>query len=170
MPISASTVLGEGVVIHHKELVNLYGCSVGDETTIGAFVEIQKSASIGRRCKISSHSFICEGVTIEDGVFIGHGVTFTNDRFPRAVTGSGSLKRESDWILQPTTVREGATIGSGATLLPGIVVGRWAMIGAGTVVIDDVPDFALVVGVPGRVIGAVAQDGQPERAQGAQPR
>jgi acetyltransferase-like isoleucine patch superfamily enzyme len=150
MAISKDVVLGQGVVIHHPDLVNLYGCSIGDETKIGAFVEIQKNASIGARCKISSHSFVCEGVTIEDEVFVGHGVIFTNDLFPRATSGSGELQTEADWQVIATLVRSRASIGSGATILCGITIGEGAMVGAGSVVTKDVPAGVTVVGVPAR--------------------
>ena len=130
--------------------VNLYGCEIGDETRIGTFVEIQKGAVIGPRCKISSHSFICEGVTLEEGVFIGHGVTFINDRFPRAVTEEGELKTEADWQCDKTLVKRGAAVGSGSTILGGITVGEKATIGAGSVVTKDVPAYAVVVGNPAR--------------------
>ena len=151
MPISPDVVLGRGVAIPHRDLVNLYGCRIGDETKIGAFVEIQKGAVIGMRCKISSHSFVCEGVTIEDDVFIGHGVMFTNDPFPRATAG-GRLKTEADWVVVPTRVCRGASIGSGAAILCGITIGAGAMIGAGAVVTKDVPPDAVVAGVPARSV------------------
>jgi len=144
--------LGEGVVVHHPELVNLYDCSIGTGTRIGAFVEIQKGAVVGERCKISSHSFICEGVTIEDGVFIGHGVMFTNDRLPRALNEAGQLQTGDDWQLERTRVRRGASIGSNATILPGITIGERAVVGAGAVVTRDVPDDAVVAGVPARIV------------------
>ena len=150
MPIAASVKLGDDVVIHHPDLVNLYGCAVGDGTRIGAFVEIQKNAAVGSRCKISSHTFICEGVTIEDEVFIGHGVMFINDRQPRA-TVNGRPQSEADWTVVPTRVRRGASIGSGAVILCGVTIGARAMVGAGAVVTHDVPDEAVVVGVPARV-------------------
>jgi acetyltransferase-like isoleucine patch superfamily enzyme len=153
MPVNSDVRLGEGVRIFQPDLVNLYGCSIGDETKIGAFVEIQKNAFIGARCKISSHSFICEGVTIEDEVFIGHGVMFTNDLLPRATTEEGKLAGEEDWQLIETTVKRRATIGSNATILAGITIGMGALVGAGAVVTRDVPDFAIVAGVPARVIG-----------------
>ncbi len=132
--------------------VNLYGCEIGDETKVGTFVEIQKGARIGRRCKISSHTFICEGVTIEDEVFFGHNVTFINDLFPRATTGAGGLQTEADWECRPTLVKRGASIGSSATLLCGITVGEHALIGAGSVVTRDVPPYAVVAGNPARVL------------------
>jgi len=150
MPIAASVTLGDDVVIHHPDLVNLYGCAVGAGTRIGAFVEIQKNAAVGSRCKISSHTFICEGVTIEDEVFIGHGVMFINDRQPRA-TVNGRPQTEADWTVVPTRVRRGASIGSGAVILCGVTIGARAMVGAGAVVTRDVPDEAVVAGVPARV-------------------
>ena len=149
MPVAASVKLGSGVIIHHPDLVNLYGCTVGDETKIGAFVEIQKNAVVGNRCKISSHTFICEGVTVEDEVFVGHGVMFINDRHPRA-TSSGRMQSESDWTVVPTRVRRGASIGSGAVIMCGVTIGAGAMVGAGAVVTTDVPDQAVVTGVPAR--------------------
>ena len=151
MPIADSVVLGPGVRIVHPDLVNLYGCTVGADTKIGTFVEIQKGASVGARCKISSHTFICEGVTIEDEVFVGHGVMFINDRHPRATT-DGALQTEADWQVIPTFVKRGASIGSGAAILCGVTVGERAMIGAGAVVTRDVPADAVVAGVPARVI------------------
>ena len=132
--IAPSVTLGEGVVIHHPDLVNLYGCTIGAGSRIGTFVEIQKNAAIGRDCKISSHTFICEGVTIEDGVFVGHGVMFTNDMHPRAVNPDGSLQTDSDWELLPTRVGRRASIGSNATILPGLTIGEGAQVGAGAVV------------------------------------
>jgi acetyltransferase-like isoleucine patch superfamily enzyme len=150
MPIGKDVQLGRDVKIFHPELVNLYGCSVGDETKIGTFVEIQGGANIGSRCKISSHSFICEGVTIEDEVFVGHGVMFTNDRFPRATTADGELQGPADWKVEPTRVCRRASIGSNATILCGITIGEGAIIGAGSVVTRDVPPNAVVAGVPAR--------------------
>jgi len=144
--------LGQDVVIHQPDLVNLYGCTIGDNSRIGAFVEIQKNASIGRNCKISSHSFICEGVEIEDGVFIGHGVMFTNDLYPRATTGNGTLQGSEDWSVLATRVCRNASIGSNATILPGIVIGEGALVGAGSVVTRDVPAGMIVAGVPAREI------------------
>lgn len=143
--------LGKDVRIAQPELVNLYGCRIGDETKIGAFVEIQRNASVGARCKISSHSFICEGVTIEDEVFVGHGVMFINDRLPRA-TVAGQLQTEKDWKVVPTRVRRGASIGSGAAILCGITIGERALIGAGAVVTKDVPADTTVAGVPARLL------------------
>jgi acetyltransferase-like isoleucine patch superfamily enzyme len=151
MPIAATVVLGEHVAIHHPDLVNLYGCRIGDGTKIGAFVEIQKNATVGARCKISSHSFVCEGVVIEDEVFIGHGVMFINDPHPRATSG-GQLQTEADWKVIPTYVRRGASIGSGATILCGITIGEGAMIGAGAVVTQDVAPGDTVAGVPARTL------------------
>jgi UDP-2-acetamido-3-amino-2,3-dideoxy-glucuronate N-acetyltransferase len=151
MPVAKDVRLGAGVVIHHPELVNLYGCTVGDGTSIGAFVEIQKGAAIGKTCKISSHSFICEGVTIEDEVFIGHGVLFTNDRHPRAAK-DGRRLTERDWTAVPTRVCRGASIGSGAVILCGVIVGAGASVGAGAVVTRDVAPGAIVAGVPARAL------------------
>ena len=153
--ISADVVLGDHVVIHHPQLVNLYGCRIGDGTRIGAFVEIQSGAVVGRFCKISSHSFICDGVTLEDGVFVGHGVMFTNDRLPRALTDDGRLQTDADWTLVRTHVAAGASIGSNATIVPGVTIGARALVGAGAVVTRDVPPFAIVAGVPARVVGDV---------------
>ena len=150
MPIAASVRLGRDVVIHHPDLVNLYGCEIGDGTKVGSFVEIQKNASIGRLCKISSHTFICEGVSIEDEVFVGHGVMFINDRHPRA-TAAGGLQTEADWEVIPTRIRKGASIGSGAVIMCGVTIGARALVGAGAVVTHDVPDDAVVAGVPARV-------------------
>jgi UDP-2-acetamido-3-amino-2,3-dideoxy-glucuronate N-acetyltransferase len=157
MPIAADVVLGTGVRIFQPELVNLYGCSIGDETRIGAFVEIQKNASVGAHCKISSHTFICEGVEIEDECFIGHGVMFTNDVYPRAVNSDGTLQTDADWQVVKTKVKQRASIGSNATIIAGVTIGESALIGAGAVVTKDVPDFAIVAGVPARVIGDVRE-------------
>ena len=150
MPVAKSVTLGSGVVIHHPDLVNLFGCTIGDNTRIGPFVEIQKNVVVGSRCKISSHTFICEGVTVEDDVFVGHGVMFINDRYPRATIG-GRLQTEEDWCVVPTHVRRGASIGSGAVILCGVTIGAGALVGAGAVVTRDVPDGAMVAGVPARV-------------------
>jgi acetyltransferase-like isoleucine patch superfamily enzyme len=147
--------LAEGVAIYHPDLVNLYGCKIGGNTKIGTFVEIQKGASIGARCKISSHTFICEGVDIEDGVFIGHGVMFTNDIYPKAVDAEGKLQTEADWKLICTRVKARVSIGSNATILCGITIGEGALVGAGAVVTKDVPDYAIVAGVPARIVGDV---------------
>ena len=155
MPIAESVKLGKDVKVFQPDLVNLYGCAIGDETKIGAFVEIQKKATIGARCKISSHTFVCEGVTIEDEVFVGHGVMFINDRFPRAANADGSLQTEADWSVENTTIRRTASIGSNATIVAGVTVGVGALVGAGAVVTKDVADYAIVAGVPARVIGDV---------------
>lgn len=149
--VASDVLLGRDVKLY--DFVNLYGCRVGDETRIGTFVEIQKGASIGARCKISSHTFICEGVTIEDEVFVGHGVMFINDRRPRATRPDGNPQTEEDWKLEPTTVRRGASIGSNATILCGVEIGERATVGAGSVVTRDVPAGAVVAGNPARVIG-----------------
>ena len=155
MPIATDVILGPDVRIFQPSLVNLYGCSIGAETKIGAFVEIQKHATIGERCKISSHTFICEGVSIEDEVFIGHGVMFTNDVYPRAVNEDGTPQTEVDWKVVKTLVKKRASLGSNATIIAGVTIGENAMVGAGAVVTNDVPDFAIVAGVPARVIGDV---------------
>jgi len=153
VPIADTVTLGKNVKIFHPALVNLYGCTVGEDTKIGAFVEMQKNCVVGARCKISSHTFICEGVVIEDHVFVGHGVMFTNDRFPRATNPDGSLQTEEDWKVDPTRVKRGASIGSNATILSGVTIGEGALVGAGAVVTKDVPDHAIVSGVPARVVG-----------------
>jgi dTDP-4-amino-4,6-dideoxygalactose transaminase/acetyltransferase-like isoleucine patch superfamily enzyme len=153
--ISSDVKLGESVRL--SEFINLYGCEIGQETKIGAFVEIQKNARIGCRCKISSHSFICEGVEIEDNVFVGHGVTFTNDSYPRATTSSGALQTEADWKVEKTTVKKGASIGSGATILPNVCIGENAIVGAGSVVTKDVPRNAVVAGNPARILRFVEE-------------
>lgn len=153
--IAGDVQIGAGVLIHQPDQVNLYGCQIADGTRIGPFVEIQKDVRVGRNCKISSHSFLCSGVTIEDHVFVGHGVMFTNDMYPRAINADGALQSADDWVCLPTTVREGASIGSNATILGGVCVGRHALIGAGAVVTRDVPDYAIVAGVPAKVMGDV---------------
>lgn len=153
MPIAPTVKLGARVQIFQPDLVNLYGCTIGDDTKVGAFVEIQKNATIGARCKVSSHTFICEGVTIEDEVFVGHGVMFINDRYPRA-TASGQLQTEADWQVVQTRIKHGASIGSGAVIMCGVTVGKGALIGAGAVVTRDVPDNAIVAGVPARLVAA----------------
>jgi len=161
MPIADSVILEEGVVIFHRDLVNLYGCHVGAGTKIGAFVEIQKGATIGRRCKVSSHTFVCEGVTIEDDVFVGHGVMFINDPYPRA-TVDGKLQTEADWTVVPTRVCRGASIGSGAAILCGVTIGERALVGAGAVVTRDVPADATVAGVPARQLARSRREGTVE--------
>lgn len=150
MPIANTVTLGTDVTIFHPTLVNLYGCSIGAGTKIGTFVEIQKNARIGERCKISSHTFVCEGVVIEDEVFVGHGVMFTNDKQPRATNADGSMQTEADWQVRTTLVKRGASIGSNATILCGVTIGESAMVGAGAVVTHDVADRAVVAGVPAR--------------------
>ena len=150
LQIAPDVKLGRGVRIYG--FTNLYGCEIGDDVKIGTFVEIQKGAKIGNRCKISSHSFICEGVTLEDEVFIGHNVTFINDLFPRATDGGGRLQTEADWKCIPSLVKKGASIGSSATLLCGITVGEYAIVGAGSVVTRDVPPYSVVVGNPAKVL------------------
>jgi acetyltransferase-like isoleucine patch superfamily enzyme len=153
--ITPDVKLGKGVSL--SKFINLYGCEVGDNTKIGAFVEIQKHARIGANCKISSHTFVCEGVTIEDNVFVGHGVTFINDSYPRATTSNGALQTEKDWKVERTLVRKGASIGSGATVLANVTIGENALIGAGSVVTRDVPANAIVAGNPARVRRAVTE-------------
>jgi acetyltransferase-like isoleucine patch superfamily enzyme len=155
--IADDVTLGERVRL--SSFINLYGCDIGDDTTIGAFVEIQRGAKIGARCKVSSHSFVCEGVTIEDECFIGHGVMFTNDRIPRATSAGGNLQTANDWSLLTTTVRFGASIGSGAVIMGGIEIGPRALVGAGAVVTRDVPPGMLAVGVPARIVGPVSDVG-----------
>ena len=154
--IAPSVKLGKDVKL--SQFINLYGCEVGDETKIGAFVEIQKNARVGRRCKISSHSFICEGVDIEDGVFIGHSVTFINDSYPRAVNPDGELQTEQDWAVERTVVRKGASIGSGSTILSKVVIGENAIVGAGSVVTKDVPANAIVAGNPAKVLRYITKE------------
>lgn len=165
MPIASDVTLGRDVRIFQPELVNLYGCTIDAETKIGAFVEIQKNASVGARCKISSHTFICEGVTIEDEVFIGHGVMFTNDRYPRAVNDDSTLQTEADWTVVPTRVRRRAAIGSNVTIIGGVTIGEFALVGAGAVVTRDVADYSIVAGVPARVVGDV-RDRRRQISQG----
>jgi acetyltransferase-like isoleucine patch superfamily enzyme len=148
--ISADVKLGKDVKL--SKFINLYGCTIGDNTKIGAFVEVQKNAFIGKNCKISSHTFICEGVTIEDDVFIGHGVTFINDSYPRATAANGTLQTEADWTVEPTLVKKGASIGSGSTILAKVIIGENAIIGAGSVVTKDVPPTAIVAGNPAKIL------------------
>jgi len=153
--------LGEGVRL--SKFINLYGCEVGDNTKIGAFVEIQKNAKVGKNCKVSSHTFICEGVTIEDNVFIGHGVTFINDSYPRATTADGQLQTEKDWHVERTLVKKGASIGSGTTILSNVTVGEGAIVGAGSVVTRDVPPNAIVVGSPAKVLRMITPEAEIAR-------
>lgn len=152
--IASNVKLGQGVKL--SKFINMYGCEIGDETKIGAFVEIQKNATVGRRCKISSHTFVCEGVTIEDNVFVGHGVTFVNDSYPRATRPEGELQTEADWRVEKTLVKRGASIGSGATILANLTIGENAIVGAGSVVTRDVPDNTIVAGNPAKVLRSIA--------------
>jgi acetyltransferase-like isoleucine patch superfamily enzyme len=154
--ITPDVKLGRDVKL--SKFINLYGCEIGDETKIGAFVEIQKNAVIGKRCKISSHTFVCEGVLIEDNVFIGHGVIFTNDSYPRATTRDGGLQGEGDWTVEPTVIKKGASIGSGATILANTNIGENAIVGAGSVVTKDVPANSIVAGNPAKVLRYVDQN------------
>lgn len=151
--IAPDVKLGRGVKL--SQFINLYGCQIGDETKIGAFVEIQKNASVGNRCKISSHTFICEGVTIEDNVFVGHGVTFINDSYPRATAPDGGLQTEKDWKVETTVVKRGASIGSGATILSNLVIGENAIVGAGSVVTRDIPPNSIVAGNPAKILRSI---------------
>jgi acetyltransferase-like isoleucine patch superfamily enzyme len=153
--VAPDVKLGRDVKL--SKFINLYGCEIGDETKIGAFVEIQKNASVGKRCKISSHTFVCEGVIIEDNVFIGHGVTFINDSYPRATTGGGNLQTEADWKVERTVIKKGASIGSGATILANTTIGENAIVGAGSVVTKDVPANSIVAGNPARVLRYIDQ-------------
>ena len=153
--IAADVKLGQNVKL--SQFVNLYGCEIGDETKIGAFVEIQKNATVGRRCKISSHTFVCEGVTIEDNVFVGHNVAFINDTYPRATAADGGLQTEKDWRVHPTVIKKGASIGSGATILCNVTVGENAIVGAGSVVTKNVPANTIVAGNPARVLRSVLE-------------
>jgi acetyltransferase-like isoleucine patch superfamily enzyme len=153
--ISSDVQLAEGVLIPQPDLVNLYGCRIGKGTRIGSFVEIQKDVEVGSNCKISSHSFLCSGVTIEDGVFVGHGVMFINDIYPRAVNPDGSLQSAVDWICVSTRVHRNASIGTNATILAGVRIGEYALIGAGAVVTHDVPNYSIAAGVPARIMGDV---------------
>jgi acetyltransferase-like isoleucine patch superfamily enzyme len=154
--IAPDVKLGKDVKL--SKFINLYGCEIGEETKIGAFVEIQKNARVGRRCKISSHTFICEGVTIEDNVFVGHGVTFINDSYPRATSEEGALQTEKDWHVETTLVKRGASIGSGSTVLPKVVIGENAIVGAGSVVTRDVPANAIVAGNPAKVLRSIPSE------------
>jgi UDP-2-acetamido-3-amino-2,3-dideoxy-glucuronate N-acetyltransferase len=158
MPVAEDVILADGVEVFHPTLVNIYGCTIGQDTQIGPFVEIQRRVTIGARCKISSHAFICTGVTLEDEVFIGHGVMFTNDRYPATANEDGTMQTDGDWQLQETIVKQGASVGSNATILPGVTIGTHALIGAGAVVTRDVPDFAIVSGVPARIVGDVRDE------------
>ena len=160
--IAADVKLGRDVRL--AKFINLYGCEIGDETKIGAFVEVQKNAKIGRRCKISSHSFVCEGVTIEDNVFVGHGVTFINDSYPRATSTAGALQTEADWKVERTVVKKGASIGSGSTILSKVTIGENAIVGAGSTVTKDVPENAIVAGNPARILRYLADDKPGELA------
>jgi UDP-2-acetamido-3-amino-2,3-dideoxy-glucuronate N-acetyltransferase len=159
--IAPNVKLGRDVKL--SRFINLYGCQIGDETKIGAFVEIQKNASVGHRCKISSHTFVCEGVTIEDNVFIGHGVTFINDSYPRSTTQAGELQTEKDWRVETTVVKRGASIGSGATILSNLVIGENAIVGAGSVVTHDVPPNTIVAGNPAKVLRTVTNSLEAKR-------
>jgi acetyltransferase-like isoleucine patch superfamily enzyme len=159
--VAPDVKIGKGVKL--SKFINLYGCEVGEGSKIGAFVEIQKNAKVGRNCKISSHTFICEGVTIEDDVFVGHGVTFINDSYPRSTTESGELQTEKDWTVEPTLVKKRASIGSGATILPNVVVGENAMVGAGSVVTRDVPANAVVAGNPAKLLRYVSDESKVAR-------
>ena len=151
--IAPNVKLGQGVKL--SKFINMYGCEIGDETKIGSFVEIQKNSSVGRHCKVSSHTFVCEGVTIEDNVFIGHGVTFVNDSYPRATTPEGDIQTEADWKVEKTLVKKGASIGSGATILANLVIGENAIVGAGSVVTRDVPANVIVAGNPAKVLRSI---------------
>jgi UDP-2-acetamido-3-amino-2,3-dideoxy-glucuronate N-acetyltransferase len=154
--IASDVRLGASVKL--SKFINLYGCEIGDNTKVGAFVEIQKNARVGKNCKVSSHTFICEGVDIEDGVFIGHSVTFINDSYPRAVTSEGELQTEQDWVVERTVVRKGASIGSGSTILSNVVIGENAIVGAGSVVTKDVPANAIVAGNPAKILRYITEE------------
>jgi len=169
MPIASDVIVGHNVRILHPDLVNLYGCRIGDGSRIGTFVEIQSGVTIGRGCKLSSHTFICSGVIVEDGVFVGHGVMFINDRYPQALNEDGSSQAQDDWECIETRIKTRASIGSGATILCGLTVGTRALIGAGAVVTKDVPDYAIVAGIPARIVGDV-RDGERIRYEGRSTR
>jgi len=158
--VAPDVTLGRNVTL--APFINLYGCDIGDDTKIGPFVEIQKNVRVGRRCKISSHTFICEGVTIEDAVFIGHGVTFINDSYPRATTAAGNLQSADDWKVEATLVKHGASVGSGATILSKVVIGEHAIVGAGSVVTRDVPAHAIVAGNPARILRTVSSEDEAQ--------
>lgn len=147
-----------GANVKLAKFINLYGCTIGDNTKIGTFVEVQKNAHIGRNCKIQSHTFICEGVTIADDVFIGHGVTFVNDKYPRSTNGTGSLQSEEDWKVSPTIVEQGASVGSGATILCNVTIGERAIVGSGSVVTRDVPPYTIVAGNPARILRRISHE------------
>jgi acetyltransferase-like isoleucine patch superfamily enzyme len=155
MPIATNSILADSVSIPQPDLVNLYGCRIGEGTRIGAFVEIQKNATVGARCKISSHTFVCEGVTIEDEVFVGHGVMFINDRYPKA-TADGKPQTEADWEVIPTRVCRGASVGSGAVIMCGVKIGEGALVGAGAVVTHDVPARSLAIGIPAKIVRSLS--------------
>ncbi len=159
--IAPDVKLGQGVKL--SKFINLYGCQIGDETKIGAFVEIQKNASVGRRCKVSSHTFVCEGVTIEDNVFIGHGVTFINDSYPRATAEGGHLQTEQDWKVEKTVVKRGASIGSGVTILANVTIGENAIVGAGSMVTRDVPPNTIVAGNPAKILRSIPNSSEEKR-------
>jgi len=161
--VAADVKLGREVKL--SKFINLYGCEIGDETKIGAFVEVQKNAKIGKRCKISSHTFVCEGVTIEDNVFIGHGVVFINDSYPRATSAEGKLQTEADWNVERTVVRTGASIGSGATILSRLTIGENAIVGAGSTITKDVPENAIVAGSPAKILRYLVGNGRAELTQ-----
>jgi acetyltransferase-like isoleucine patch superfamily enzyme len=161
--LSDDVKLGKNVKF--SKFINLYGCSIGDNTKVGAFVEVQKNATVGENCKISSHTFICEGVTIEDNVFIGHNVTFINDKYPRATNGNGEIQTEADWKVEPTLVKKGASIGSGSTILSNVTIGENAIVGAGSLVTKDVPANAIVAGNPARIIRTLSLTEAAESAE-----
>ena len=163
LSIAPDVKLGKNVKL--AKFINLYGCEIGDETKVGAFVEVQKNARIGRRCKISSHTFICEGVTVEDCVFIGHGVIFINDSYPRAANPDGTLQTEQDWKVETTVVKKGASIGSGSTILSNVTIGENAIVGAGSVVTKDVPANAIVAGNPARVLRYITEQAEKKAAE-----